>query len=201
MSWATGASVRAHPPVSVRRVHAPLGAGAALDWRRSVWGMTCAGGNGGDDGIVLTLADGDDPPDIASLVPDPEEIEERIIAELARSPQFASSVPRERRSCPAASAPPSRTAHARCRPATAGAEAHVGGLQFPAFPIVMETVPLLSAGHLRRAGAAEVACVARNRARGAHPRGGDGHRYPPSRARSCSPTWLRTCTRVTSPAG
>jgi ATP-dependent helicase Lhr and Lhr-like helicase len=42
-----------------------------------------------DDGIVLTIADGDEPPDAATLVPHPDELEERILQELPRSPVFA----------------------------------------------------------------------------------------------------------------
>jgi len=92
-----------------------------------------------DDGIVLTLADGDDPPDIASLVPDPEEIEERIIAELARSPLFATQfrenaarallLPRRR--------PGQRTPLFAQR--LRAQKLMSVALQFPAFPIVMET--------------------------------------------------------------
>jgi ATP-dependent helicase Lhr and Lhr-like helicase len=92
-----------------------------------------------DDGIVITLADGDDPPDIASLVPDPEEIEERIITELARSPLFASQfrenaarallLPRRR--------PGQRTPLFAQR--LRAQKLMSIALQFPAFPIVMET--------------------------------------------------------------
>jgi ATP-dependent helicase Lhr and Lhr-like helicase len=42
-----------------------------------------------DDGIVLTIADGDEPPDAALLVPDADEVEERLLLELPRSPIFA----------------------------------------------------------------------------------------------------------------
>ncbi len=119
------------------RVHAPwaLALGSIVSERvgydvQVVWS---------DDGIVLTLADGDDPPDAASLVPDPEEIEERIIAELARSALFASQfrenaarallLPRRR--------PGQRTPlfAQRLRAQRLMSVA----LQFPAFPIVMET--------------------------------------------------------------
>lgn len=92
-----------------------------------------------DDGIVLTLADGDDPPDVASLVPDPDEIEERIITELARSPLFASQfrenaarallLPRRR--------PGQRTPLFAQR--LRAQKLMSVALQFPAFPIVMET--------------------------------------------------------------
>ena len=92
-----------------------------------------------DDGIVLTLADGDDPPDTASLVPDPEEVEERIITELARSPLFASQfrenaarallLPRRR--------PGQRTPLFAQR--LRAQKLMSIALRYPAFPIVMET--------------------------------------------------------------
>jgi ATP-dependent helicase Lhr and Lhr-like helicase len=92
-----------------------------------------------DDGIVLTVADGDEPPDVEVLVPDPEEVEERLIAELARSPLFASQfrenaarallLPRRR--------PGQRTPlfAQRLRAQKLMAIA----MEFPSFPIVMET--------------------------------------------------------------
>lgn len=42
-----------------------------------------------DDGIVLTVVEGDEPPDMAMLVPDADEVEERVLAELPGSPLFA----------------------------------------------------------------------------------------------------------------
>ena len=92
-----------------------------------------------DDGIVLTIADGDEPPAAADLVPDPEEIEQRILAELARAPLFAAQfrenaarallLPRRR--------PGQRTPlfAQRLRAQKLMAVA----LQFPGFPMVMET--------------------------------------------------------------
>jgi ATP-dependent helicase Lhr and Lhr-like helicase len=92
-----------------------------------------------DDGVVLTVADGDEPPDVAILVPDPEEMEERLIAELARSPLFASQfrenaarallLPRRR--------PGQRTPlfAQRLRAQKLMAIA----MEFPSFPMVMET--------------------------------------------------------------
>ena len=69
------------------RVHAPwaLALRAAVSERvgydvQAVWS---------DDGIVLTLADGDEPPDMAALTPAAEEVEERLLEELPRSPLFA----------------------------------------------------------------------------------------------------------------
>ena len=69
------------------RVHAPwaLALRAAVSDRvgydvQAVWS---------DDGIVLTLADGDEPPDASALTPAADEIEERLVEELPRSPLFA----------------------------------------------------------------------------------------------------------------
>ena len=92
-----------------------------------------------DDGIVLTLADGDEPPDLASLVPDPDELEERIVAELARSPLFASQfrenaarallLPRRR--------PGQRTPLFAMR--LRAQKLMSIALQYPSFPIIIET--------------------------------------------------------------
>ncbi|MDH3222343.1 MAG: DEAD/DEAH box helicase, partial [Gemmatimonadota bacterium] len=43
-----------------------------------------------DDGIVLTLADGDEPPPLEILIPDPDDLEDLVVEELTRSPVFAS---------------------------------------------------------------------------------------------------------------
>jgi ATP-dependent helicase Lhr and Lhr-like helicase len=92
-----------------------------------------------DDGIVLTVADGDEPPELDALLPDPEEVEERLIGELARSPLFASQfrenaarallLPRRR--------PGQRTPlfAQRLRAQKLMAIA----MEYPSFPIVMET--------------------------------------------------------------
>ncbi len=42
-----------------------------------------------DDGIALRFADTDQPPDLALLLPEPEELEERILAQLGHSALFA----------------------------------------------------------------------------------------------------------------
>jgi ATP-dependent Lhr-like helicase len=92
-----------------------------------------------DDGIVLTIADGDEPPDLASLVPDVEEMDERIFRELARSPLFASQfrenaarallLPRRR--------PGQRTPLFAQR--LRAQKLMSIAMQFPSFPIVLET--------------------------------------------------------------
>lgn len=43
-----------------------------------------------DDGIVLSLADGDELPDTSALLPDPDEVEDRLVDQLSRSALFAS---------------------------------------------------------------------------------------------------------------
>lgn len=92
-----------------------------------------------DDGIVLTIADGDEPPDARLLVPDAEELEERLLHELPRSPIFASEfrenaarallLPRRR--------PGQRTPlfAQRLRAQKLMAIA----LEYPSFPIIIET--------------------------------------------------------------
>ncbi|MFW5952327.1 MAG: DEAD/DEAH box helicase, partial [Gemmatimonadota bacterium] len=92
-----------------------------------------------DDGIVLTLAAGDEPPDLDLLVPEPEELEDRIVEELARSPLFASQfrenaarallLPRRR--------PGQRTPLFAQR---LRAQKLMGiAMRYPSFPMVMET--------------------------------------------------------------
>ncbi|HZD04017.1 MAG TPA: hypothetical protein VE173_03840, partial [Longimicrobiales bacterium] len=92
-----------------------------------------------DDGIVLTIADGDETPGAEDLVPDPEELEERILSELPKAPLFASQfrenaarallLPRRR--------PGRRTPlfAQRLRAQKLMAIA----LQYPSFPMVIET--------------------------------------------------------------
>ncbi|HSJ07149.1 MAG TPA: DEAD/DEAH box helicase [Longimicrobiales bacterium] len=92
-----------------------------------------------DDGIVLTIADGDDPPDADLLVPHPDELEERILHELPRSPIFAAEfrenaarallLPRRR--------PGQRTPLFAQR--LRAQKLMSIALEYPAFPIVVET--------------------------------------------------------------
>lgn len=92
-----------------------------------------------DDGIVLTIADGDEPPDAALLVPDANEIEERLLLELPRSPIFAAEfrenaarallLPRRR--------PGQRTPLFAQR--LRAQKLMEIALQYPSFPIVVET--------------------------------------------------------------
>jgi ATP-dependent Lhr-like helicase len=119
------------------RVHAPwaLAVRAAVSARlgydvQAVWS---------DDGIVLTLADGDEPPDLELLVPDAGDIEEQVVAQLARSPLFASQF---RENAARALLLPRRRPGART-PLFAQrrrAERLMNvAMQYPSFPIVMET--------------------------------------------------------------
>ncbi len=92
-----------------------------------------------DDGIVLTLAAGDEPPELDRLIPDPDEIEDRVIDELARSPLFASQF--RENAARALLLPRRRPGHRtplfaqRLR-----AQKLMGvAMQYPSFPIVMET--------------------------------------------------------------
>ncbi|HSJ07269.1 MAG TPA: DEAD/DEAH box helicase, partial [Longimicrobiales bacterium] len=92
-----------------------------------------------DDGIVLTIADGDEPPDAGLLIPDADELEDRVLHELPRSPIFAAEfrenaarallLPRRR--------PGQRTPlfAQRLRAQKLMAIA----LEYPSFPVVVET--------------------------------------------------------------
>jgi ATP-dependent helicase Lhr and Lhr-like helicase len=92
-----------------------------------------------DDGIVLTIADGDEPPDATMLIPDADELEERLLHELPRSPVFAAEfrenaarallLPRRR--------PGQRTPLFAQR--LRAQKLMEIALQYPAFPIVVET--------------------------------------------------------------
>jgi ATP-dependent Lhr-like helicase len=92
-----------------------------------------------DDGIVLTLADGDQPPAVEMLLPEADDIERRVVAELARSPLFASQF---RENAARALLLPRRRPGART-PLFAQrrrAERLMNvALHYPSFPIVIET--------------------------------------------------------------
>ncbi len=119
------------------RVHAPLA--LALRARVSaevgydvptVWS---------DDGVVLSLADGDEPPALEGLLPDAEELEERLLEELSRSPVFASQF---RENAARALLLPRRRPGKRTPLFAQRLRANklMGiALQYPSFPIVMET--------------------------------------------------------------
>ena len=92
-----------------------------------------------DDGIVVTVADGDEPPGVDLLVPDPAEIEERILVELARSPLFASSF---RENAARALLLPRRRPGARVPLFAQRLRAQkllTLAMEYPSFPMVLET--------------------------------------------------------------
>ncbi len=119
------------------RVHAPW----ALALRSAVSGAVGYDVQAlwSDDGIVLTVADGDEPPGADLLIPDPDDLRDRIIGELARSPVFASQfrenaarallLPRRR--------PGSRTPLFAQR--LRAQKLMSIALEYPSFPVVMET--------------------------------------------------------------
>ncbi|HEX2167271.1 MAG TPA: DEAD/DEAH box helicase [Longimicrobiales bacterium] len=92
-----------------------------------------------DDGIVITIADGDEPPDASLLVPDSDDLEDRLLLELPRSPIFAAEfrenaarallLPRRR--------PGQRTPLFAQR--LRAQKLMEIALEYPSFPIVVET--------------------------------------------------------------
>ncbi len=119
------------------RVHAPwalalrAAASASVGYDvQTVWS---------DDGIVLTVADGDDPPGPELLVPEADDVEERVLEELARSPVFASQF---RENAARSLLLPRRRPGARTPLFAQRLRAQKLmsiAMQFPSFPVVMET--------------------------------------------------------------
>ncbi|MGK7311988.1 MAG: DNA glycosylase AlkZ-like family protein [Candidatus Longimicrobiales bacterium M2_2A_002] len=92
-----------------------------------------------DDGIVLTLAAGDEPPDLDVLIPDPEELDDRVVEQLTRSPLFASQF---RENAARALLLPRRRPGKRMPLFAQRLRARklMGvAMQYPGFPMVMET--------------------------------------------------------------
>ncbi len=92
-----------------------------------------------DDGIALRFADGDELPDLAELFPDADEIEELVVAELARSARFAGVF---RENAARALLLPRRRPGQRTPLWTQRQKAQqlMGvALRYPSFPIVLET--------------------------------------------------------------
>jgi len=92
-----------------------------------------------DDGIVVTVADGDDPPGADLLIPDAAEVEESILSELARSPLFASSF---RENAARALLLPRRRPGARVPLFAQRLRAQKllsVAMEYPSFPMVLET--------------------------------------------------------------
>ena len=92
-----------------------------------------------DDGIVLRLADGDELPDLTELLPDPDDIEDRVTEQLADTALFASLF---RENASRALLLPRRSAKGR-QPLWAQRLKAQNLLavvrRYPAFPIVLET--------------------------------------------------------------
>jgi ATP-dependent Lhr-like helicase len=119
------------------RVHAPwalalesrLGTSAGFEVQ-TLWS---------DDGIVLRFAGLDDPPELGSLVPDPEELEDLVLAQLTRSALFATHF---RENAARALLLPRRRANARTPLWAQRLKAQnlmAAALRYPSFPIVLET--------------------------------------------------------------
>ena len=69
------------------RVHAPWA--LALEARLSDEAGYAVEALSHDDGIALRFADADSPPNLALLIPEPDEIEELVLAQLGHAPLFA----------------------------------------------------------------------------------------------------------------
>jgi ATP-dependent Lhr-like helicase len=119
------------------RVHAPwalalesrLGTSAGFEVQ-TIWS---------DDGIVLRFAGLDDPPELRTLVPDPEEIEDLVLAQLTRSALFATHF---RENAARALLLPRRRPNARSPLWAQRLKAQnlmAAALRYPSFPIVLET--------------------------------------------------------------
>ena len=119
------------------RVHAPwalalesrLGTSAGFEVQ-TIWS---------DDGIVLRFAGLEDPPELGSLVPEPEEIEDLVLAQLTRSALFATHF---RENAARALLLPRRRPNARSPLWAQRLKAQnlmAAALRYPSFPIVLET--------------------------------------------------------------
>jgi ATP-dependent helicase Lhr and Lhr-like helicase len=119
------------------RVHAPwaLAMEARLGSRAGVEVQTLWS----DDGIVLRFAGADEPPELATLLPEPEDAEELVLEQLSRSALFATHF---RENAARALLLPRRRPDAR-QPLWAQrlkAQALMAvALRYPGFPIVLET--------------------------------------------------------------
>ena len=93
-----------------------------------------------DDGIVLTIADGDEPPAAELLVPHPDEVEPHVMEGLPRSPLFAAQF---RENAARALLLPRRRPGQRTPLFAQRLRANkllAIALEYPSFPIVMETM-------------------------------------------------------------
>jgi ATP-dependent Lhr-like helicase len=119
------------------RVHAPwalalearLGTSAGFEVQ-SLWS---------DDGIVLRFAGTDEPPALATLLPEPEDIEDLVLEQLTKSPLFATHF---RENAARALLLPRRRPNARSPLWAQRLKAQTlmaAALRYPSFPIVLET--------------------------------------------------------------
>ncbi|HEY4188694.1 MAG TPA: DEAD/DEAH box helicase, partial [Polyangia bacterium] len=119
------------------RIHAPwalalearLGTAAGFEVQ-SLWS---------DDGIVLRFAGADEPPPLATLLPEPEEIEDLVLEQLTRSALFATHF---RENAARALLLPRRRPNARSPLWAQRLKAQTlmaAALRYPSFPIVLET--------------------------------------------------------------
>ena len=93
-----------------------------------------------DDGIVLTVADGDEPPGAEMVVPHPDEVESQVIEGLPRSPLFASQF---RENAARALLLPRRRPGQRTPLFAQRLRANKllsVAIEYPSFPIVIETI-------------------------------------------------------------
>ena len=178
------------------RVHAPwsLALEARLGERlgrevQTIWS---------DDGIAIRLPDGDEVVSIAEelLFPDPEEVEDLVVGQVAPSRPVRVALPRERRPRAAPAAPPARDADAALAAAPARGRPAGRRLALRQLPDPRRDVPRGAVGRLRPAGTARG--PRRHRpARDRGPHASRRRRRARSRAPCCSTTSPPTCTTAT----
>ena len=119
------------------RVHAPWA--LAIEARLAASSEVPVQALWGDDGIVLRLPDADTPPDLAALLPDPEQVEEPVVGQLGQSALFAGLF---RENAARALLLPRRRPGARTPLFAQRLRAQnllAVARQYPAFPILLET--------------------------------------------------------------
>ena len=152
-----------------------------------------------DDGIAIRLPEGDAPLDgiEALLFPEPDELEDLVVGQLANSALVRQPVPRERRPGAPAAAPPARDPDAALAAAPAGRRPARGRVALWQLPDPCRDLPRVPLGRVRPAGAARDPRRRRTRRDIAVAFGRDRRRPRHSRAASCSTTSPPTCTTAT----
>ena len=151
-----------------------------------------------DDGIIVHLPDAEEPPGAELVLLEPDEIEDRVVAELGSSALFGARFRENAGRAAADPARPAGQAHAAVAAAAEGPDPARGRQavrRVPDHPRDLPRVPARRARRPRPDGAADQAASPR-----AQPgRGRD--RRPPRRSppRCCSTTSPPTCTRATRP--